>query len=449
MKFLFVLFFLAACAHSPGVPHKEGASILQLATNETSVEFNVLLNRGDAAEFIVIKPNGETVIPTIQKTAERASSDWVMHQVQFTALAPATEDFQLIVKSRGRVLDQRIFRLFSNQGERLRFVVGACSDVRQSEHQAKMWASVAAQNPEWVFLIGDNVYATQTEKEITDPGQLWQRYVDHRRSLDLYHWKKLIPVHSIWDDNDYGQKDGGLSFALKDEAQAIFKSFFQPAFPVDNLIPGPGVAGRLQLRGMHFTFLDNRSFRDDKSADGEHFGVDQEAWMLTALKSSQLPTWLISGDQFFGGYHKYESYEGRHPRAFENFLKQLKDVPTPFVFVSGDRHMTEIMQFPRALLGQLSFELTTSPLHGKLFPGSGSGDPNPWRVVANDTSLNFMAVETWLEESSWNVHVVSRNELGTELFRRELSLTTEALKDFTIEKRQKRRKYRRARWRRR
>jgi phosphodiesterase/alkaline phosphatase D-like protein len=448
MKLFFLLLVLVSCAHNSATPHKEGASILQLATNETSTEFNVLLPQGSSADFIVIRPNGETVVPTSKQIVERASSDWAMHQVQFTNLSGINEDFQFIVKSQGRVIDQRTFRLFSNQGERLRFVVGACSDIRQSQHQAKMWASVAAQNPEWVFLIGDNVYAAQDEKEISDPALVWQRYVDHRRALDVYRWKKLIPVHSIWDDNDYGQKDGSASYALRDEAQAIFKTFFLPAFPIDNVITGPGVSTRLQLRGMHFTFLDDRSFRDP-AGDGEHFGVAQEAWALNALKTSELPTWLISGDQFFGGYHKYESYEGNHPRSFEKFLKQLKEIPTPFVFVSGDRHMTEIMQFPRALLGQLSFELTTSPLHGKIFPGSAAAEENPWRVVAYDGSLNFMAIETWLEESSWNVHLVSRNELGVELFSRQLSLTTEALKDFTIEKRQKRRKYRRARWRRR
>jgi hypothetical protein len=448
MKMLVFLFVLVSCAHHGAAPHKDGASILQLATTETASEFNVLLPRASSPEFIVVRPNGETVVPTAQQVVERASSDWVMHQVQFTGLAGANEDLQFIVKSQGRVIDQRSFRLFSNQGERLRFVVGSCADIRQSQHQAKLWASVAAQNPEWVFLIGDNVYAAQDEKEISDPAQLWQRYVDHRRALDIYRWKKLIPVHSIWDDNDFGQKDGGKSYALLEEAQRIFRTFFLPAFPVDNVIPGPGVASRLQLRGMHFAFLDDRSFRD-APGDGEHFGLEQESWMLGALKSAQLPTWLISGDQFFGGYHAYESYEGNHPRSFENFLRQLREVATPFVFVSGDRHMTELMQFPRALLGQLSFEITTSPLHGKVYPGTADAAANPWRVVVHDSSLNFMSVETWLEDTSWNIQLTSRNEAGVPLFGRELSLTTEALKDFTIEKRQRRRKYRRARWRRR
>jgi hypothetical protein len=60
-----------------------------------------------------------------------------------------------------------------------------------------------------------------------------------------------------------------------------------------------------------------------------------------------------------------------------------------------------------------------------------------------------MLIQTKLEETSWNIDVQSLNFEGKELFRRDLSLTTEALKDFTIEKRQKRRRDRRARWRRR
>jgi len=110
--------------------------------------------------------------------------------------------------------------------------------------------------------------------------------------------------------------------------------------------------------------------------------------------------------------------------------------------------MTEIMQFPRALLGQLSFEFTTSPLHSKLYTGKNADVPNPWRVIMRDDSFNFLLVDTSLMETSWNIQA---NAWGpTELlFQRDLSLTTEALKDFTIEKRQKRRRYRRARWRRR
>jgi len=101
------------------------------------------------------------------------------------------------------------------------------------------------------------------------------------------------------------------------------------------------------------------------------------------------------------------------------------------------------MQFPRAVAGQLSFEFTTSPLHAKVYPGRAALEENPWRVIAQDGVQNFLAVDTALEDTSWRLKVEVRSPQGP-LFSRDLSLTTEALKDFTIEKRQRRRKYRRA-----
>lgn len=447
MRYLLLL-LLFACAHGPTL-HQTGASILQLGTTENSTEFNILAKKNEKLESLVVTSEGENIAPVAHEMVAHQDSEWVIHQLQFAGLKASTENLKLMVKIDDKLIDQRQFKLFSNQGEGLKFIVGSCSDHRMDEHQAQMWQTVAAQKPEWLFLIGDNLYSVYKESEVKDERTLWERYVESRRSLELYRLKELIPVHATWDDNDYGQKDGGQNYALKEASQKTFKTFFSPRFAVDSMVQGPGIATRLNLRGMHFTFLDNRSFRDNESLDGEHFGKEQESWLFNDLKTAQLPTWIISGDQFFGGYQKFESFEGRHPRAFESFLTRLKDVSTPFVFVSGDRHMTEIMQFPKALFGQLSFEFTTSPFHGKLYPGPGVASSNPWRVVARDDQLNFMLAQTTLEETSWNIDIRSMNHEGKELFRRDLSLTTEALKDFTIEKRQKRRRYRRARWRRR
>jgi hypothetical protein len=447
MKFLILLLFFS-CAQGP-ILHQTSTSVLQLGVTENSTEFNILANKNETLEAFVLTEEGENLAPTAHEIATQVDSDWAIHQFHFSVSKPTEKNFRLLIKKNNKVVDERLFKLFSNQGESLKFIVGSCADHRMHEHQRQMWQTVAAQKPEWLFLIGDNLYSVFKDSEVKDERMLWERYVESRRTLELYQLKELIPMHATWDDNDYGQKDGGQSYQLKEASQKIFKTFFAPRFTADNLIAGPGIATRLNLRGMHFTFLDNRSFRDNESLDGEHFGVEQEAWLFKDLQTAQLPTWIISGDQFFGGYQKFESFEGRHPRAFESFLNRLKDVSTPFVFVSGDRHMTEIMQFPKALFGQLSFEFTASPFHSKIYPGSGVATSNPWRVVARDDQLNFMLIQTKLEETSWNIDVQSLNFEGKELFRRDLSLTTEALKDFTIEKRQKRRRYRRARWRRR
>lgn len=440
-----LILLLVGCASRP---HRmtEGFPVVQGLTSETSAEFTVMAPKNRQVKFTVATPHGETLQPEKVEEVSRPHSPWTLYKLHFGNLAYDPGTFRLFIHDGIGNRDERNFHLFSNQGEKLRFVIGSCADARHASLQAAAWSSIAKQKPEWLFMIGDNVYAAQEEDEVQSPDVLWDRYVEGRLAMDLFFWRDLVPVYTVWDDNDYGQKDGNSSYALKTESESIFKAFWAQSYGADLYEPGPGVAGRLALRGMHFSFLDNRSFRD-VSPEGEHFGHEQEEWLFSDLQKSDLPTWIISGDQFFGGFHKSDSYEGTHPKAFENFLTRLRTVTTPFVFVSGDRHMTEIMQFPRALFGQLSFEFTSSPFHGKTYPGRARDFTNPWRVVAHDETNNYLLIDTWLEPASWEIKAQAMHD-ETPLFQRELSLTTEALKDFKIEKRQRRRRYRRARFRR-
>src|SRR5690606_32127208 len=120
---------------------------------------------------------------------------------------------------------------------------------------------------------------------------------------------------------------------------------------------------------------------------------DQQAWLFTELAGST-PTWLISGDQFFGGYHAYESYEGRHPRSFQAFLRRLKSQSAPVVFLSGDRHLAEIMEIPESLLGFRTFEITTSPIHAKVYDDPWKEFPNPRQIEGVAGVLNYAILET-------------------------------------------------------
>lgn len=445
MKYFFLLFFIFSCAHQKiEKKFQTRFSVLQLFTNESSVEFNLLLPKNHSYRFSVLTPDGKKILPTKGLMNKFEGSDWVIQNIAFTNLSYSDLAFSLQIESLLQVEEVREFKLFSQAGEKFRFMVGSCADERQKDQD--IYDQISKINPEWLFLIGDNHYAN-VESETT-PIDIWESSVRSRQNVALYYFTKLIPTHATWDDNDYGMKDGDKRFEHKIASQHIFKSFFQPQILKDQIHWGPGIASRLMLRGMHFSFLDNRSFRDSPSAEGEHFGQEQEDWFFEDLKKEQLPTWIISGDQFFGGYHEFESFEGLHPQRFDQFITRLKDIQTPFVFLSGDRHLTEIMQFPRAVLGQLSFEFTSSPMHAKTYPGSLETKPNPWRVIGVDGVNNMLSFETQLEEQSWSIQTQALSSQGDKLLQRNLSLTTERLKDFEVGK-PPRRRYRRARWRRR
>lgn len=445
MRYLFLFLTIFSCAHQRVEDRFQNRfSVLQLFTDETSVEFNLLLPKNHSYRFSIITPDGQKILPTQGLMNEFEDSDWVIQNIAFTNLTFSDSLFKLQIESLLKVEEVRDFNLFSQVGEKFRFMVGSCADERHKDQE--IYEQISKLNPEWLFLIGDNHYANI--KSSPSPIDLWESSVRARRQFALYYFKQLIPTHATWDDNDYGIKDGDKNFEHKVASQHIFKAFFQPQILKDKINIGPGVATRLMLRGMHFTFLDNRSFRDSPSDEGEHFGRNQEEWFFEDLKKEQLPTWIISGDQFFGGYHEFESYEGLHPQRFDQFITKLKDIQTPFVFVSGDRHLTEIMQFPRAVLGQLSFEFTSSPMHAKTYPGSIEAKPNPWRVTGVDGVNNMLYFETYLEEQSWRIDTQAVSSQGHTLLKRTLSLTTERLKDFKADKPRVRR-YRRAKWRRR
>ncbi len=445
MKYLFILWIIVSCAHQSGSKNTSSRlSILQLVTNESSVEFNILLPRGHNYQFSVITPEGKKHLALQSQVSEFENSEWVIQNIAFTGLKYSPEVFKLHVEGALKTEEVRDFRLFSQSKESFKFAVGSCADEKHIDQG--VYQQIEARKPEWIFLIGDNHYPERLP--ISSPEYLWKSLITARQDFSLYHMQELIPTHATWDDNDYGMNNGDKSFTHREASQHLFKVFFHPQLLEENIHKGPGIASRLMLRGMHFSFLDNRSFRDAPSSEGEHFGQEQENWFFEDLQKEALPTWIISGDQFFGGYHEFESYEGLHPQRFDQFIGRLKNIQTPFVFISGDRHLSEIMQFPRAVLGQLSFEFTTSPMHAKTYPGSVEAKPNPWRVVGVDGTNSMMFFETHLEEQSWRIKPQAVGPKGEILFERQLSLTTERLKDFEADK-PKQRRYRRARWRRR
>ena len=104
--------------------------------------------------------------------------------------------------------------------------------------------------------------------------------------------------------------------------------------------------------------------------------------------------WLISGDQFFGGYHQWESFEGNHPETFKKFIEGIKNSKNKVAFMSGDRHLIEVMGIPKNHLGYKTYEYTVSGIHTKMYPGSLKRDPNPNRIGGFDGLPNYAILNT-------------------------------------------------------
>ena len=114
-------------------------------------------------------------------------------------------------------------------------------------------------------------------------------------------------------------------------------------------MPNIGAASFFSIYGFNFLLLDNRSFRTPHGSSPQwHFGAQQVQWLLQSLASKDY-AFLFSGDQFFGSYFPKDSFQRNHPQRLTDFLAQLRASEAKVVFMSGDRHYTEVMRIPRGL----------------------------------------------------------------------------------------------------
>jgi alkaline phosphatase D len=435
---LFALLF--SCTSPAPFKRTDGKlSIVQGVTGPREVEFSVLAPQNRSLRFELRNPDGEIIRPEEMKTIDRSFSPYVVHKLLF--LRDVSKDYNLFIFEGDALVDQRLIGKGQLDKSRLRAAVASCMNDHEKQHFG-IWATLAARAPEHLFLIGDNVYTDrkgETGDIPTTPEIIWRRYVETRLTLPVFFQDKLIPIHALWDDHDYGVNDGDSSFEHRRASQEVFEAFWAQDLSTEIWTKGPGVAGLLSLGDFNLYFLDGRSFRSPQ-ASGKHLGLDQEAWLLGKLKEESNPSLLVKGDQFFGGYHDKDSFEGRHPKDFSHFVAELRKLKTPFNFISGDRHLSEIMQFPRSLFGTPSFEITSSPIHAIV---QGKEDvENPWRVVAETDHVNFTMIDNLAQDDHWFMAVENIGKDGSVFYKRELAVFIKDLQ-YNLDEIRKRRQIRR------
>jgi hypothetical protein len=334
-----------------------------------------------------------------QQSFRRDFSQWRVDHVRVDGLSPEVIYELWVIGQDGLLWDRREFRALDLNKSSPKIIAASCMDDGYRQEELMAWEKVRSRAPDALFLIGDNVYADKylgLEAKGADPRTLWNRNVESRNLVSLFRWPKLVPVFAVWDDHDFGINDGDRTFPYKEESRAIFETFFPRPDKTEAFERGPGVSSRLSAFGQDFIFFDDRTFRSpnrQELPDQTHFGPGQEQWALSAVEGAGRPVWLISGDQFFGGYHSFESYEGNHATSFAAFKKKLAKLKAPFVFLSGDRHLIELMKIPKKELGFDTYELTTSAIHARTFSQNMDLNPNSRRINGAAGPHNFMELE--------------------------------------------------------
>lgn len=424
-----VLIFIGSCSTSNKrtVDHKifklHPLSIVQGSTNATETYISVMYKKSDETElsyfYSEVAPPPSEPLEGAQKTQEMSTvsdktpvekniisifkkpspdKNYVIEHLHIEGLKPETL-YRLSVKTSdgGDTVDERTFKSLNLNKKNARVGLASCMDDRFSDVSDRMWTSYLNKFLDVSFFIGDNVYADKKANTFINqatPDILWQRYIKTFDRLYIYHASELIPTFALWDDHDYGVNNGGADYKFKNESLKIFKIFF-PQYDLKGFnLSEFGAGSVLKAFGQKFMFIDGRFYRE-KEKTGSHLGKEQKDFLLKQIKNAKSPTWLIKGDQFFGGYHPFESYQSDHPNEFKKFLGDIKRLKykRPLIFVSGDRHLTEIINVPESHIGYKTYEITSSGIHAKVFKDSLKKHPSPHQWVGKDGVYNYTVIE--------------------------------------------------------
>lgn len=274
-----------------------------------------------------------------------------------------------------------------------RAAIGSCAYVNDGPFdrpgqpygsESHIFETLAAEEPDFMLWLGDNVY--QREADWLSETGMRGRYA-HTRSLpEMQRFLATTHQYAMWDDHDYGSDNSDRTFRLREESLRVFEDYW--ANPAYGTLETPGTFTRFEWADVELFLLDNRFYRSPNhyppGPDKVMFGERQMAWLRESLVSSKATFKIVAGGNqmlntmlYDPSWQEMWALFPEERQSFLDFLARAKVAGV--VFLSGDRHHTELLRLERPGLYPL-YEFTSSPLTAGVANPKREAD-NPLRVA--------------------------------------------------------------------
>lgn len=319
----------------------------------------------------------------------------------------------------------------TEQFEEYSFLLGSCafkgvgSDqlVEPKGHDFKIFEAMSRTSGDFMIWTGDNVY--YLKGEWNSRRKMARKQIGVRLDPMLNGFLTSREQYAIWDDHDYGPNNADGTFKNKEESLEMFRTFW-PNPPSDHPAT-PGNYYKFTFGDAEFFMMDDRYHRIDEGYV-QMWGKEQLAWLEEGLRNSKAAwRFVVNGNQILneiGGHETQYNFKDEQA-AFFQFLREER--VEGVVFLSGDRHFTELLKKDVDGLYPL-YDYTNSPLTSWVRKVAGRDeeskkemrvegtqvvDWNYGRVMIggpeNDRALTFMAYDKAGKEL-WR-HTIRRNDL--------------------------------------
>jgi alkaline phosphatase D len=323
-----------------------------------------------------------------------------------------------------------------------RIIFASCA--QQNEDQS-MWDVLAAQNPDLVLYIGDNVYGDVRSNDPALP-ELKTAYMRLADSEPFARLRAAAPMLTTWDDHDYGMNDAGGDYQYKDQSQALYNYVWDVSAD-DARRARPGVYQSWVIgeegRRVQIIMLDTRYFRspllptDEYGAKGKEryipdpdpaktmLGAAQWAWLSEELKKPADLRLVVSSIQVIAEGHGWEAWRtlpAEREKLYEVFRSSGAE---NIVLLSGDRHSgslyqrTDVLDYPLFEATSSSINLPASVWREQ--SGETYVEPGPHRLGGMIYDINYGVLE--IDWAAGEVVVSLRGADGREIAGRTLPIS--------------------------
>lgn len=297
------------------------------------------------------------------------------------------------------------------------------SGCKQYKSQA-FWQNISGKESDLWIWGGDNIYSDTEDRKI-----LQENYKKLKENEYYQAFIKNIPVIGVWDDHDYGARDSGEKYILKEESKEEFMDFFDiPTF--SDMRAHKGIYTSYELgtgnKKIKIYLLDNRTFKTELTLDIENdnyyipdssgtiLGEKQWKWLEDEINNNDSRINIfVSGLQIIPNGHIYEKW-GNFPNERQRFLDLLENtkVENPII-LSGDRHLAELSEY-KFLDNSKVFEFTAS---GMTHSFENADEDNEHRIGKLYGGRNFGEViikwnENTTSELSFILNDINGNKIS-------------------------------------
>lgn len=377
--------------------------------------------------WAIDKPDSILRTPVQDSEASRAHAmDFIMDQV----VPGTTYGYRPVVN--GQVVDvgqplsfrtQPLWKFRTDPPE-FTMALGSCVYINEPKYDRpgtpygggyEIFNSIADKKPDLMLWLGDNIYLREPDWG-TRTGFL-HRYTHTRSTPEMQRLLRSTHHYAVWDDHDFGSNDADGSFVNGALAREMFDLFWpNPTCGVPGV---EGITSAFNQSDVDFFLMDDRTFRvpaDVTTSEPAMLGKAQLDWLIRALKYSDASFKLVAvGSQVLSTSAIYENYATMASERNELLRRIEAEGIRGVVFLTGDRHFTELSSMPLKDGGMIH-DLTVSALTSGTYKAT---DQNDFRVEGSVVEQRNFATLTFTgkkNERTMTVRVFDGK--GTQLWER-------------------------------